>query len=388
MGAEDTTPPGAIPSPSNPPYVFSVELKKSMDEWVDPRNWPEPKWFATMAAGSKLRYEDYFAHQLRMRYVELESEFRAIFGNFLMGSLEGTTVDVVTSERVVCLLHIARRALESKEPDLLAASNTLNLIERFMVWLTPSYMLVAEMPALRLLAESLPERERNLFSEQLNQFHGKIDSLSPEPRALLGLRPLYDEVISLYNQHTLKEQIGSGLQIRRLRTLRVWGLLVLPVNLVAMPLLIPLTEAFIDTWSQGFLGETSSASRIWLLSLGIAMMGALGGFLSGLLQVRSSRVTLTEYQDSMLKLQLRPLVGAIVSLLLFSFLSWDLLPGFKIENPGSYFFVAFLSGFSERYFLRLMEIDQSEIDARSQTGGTGGAPMASPSVPVGSTRNE
>ena len=74
----------------------------------------------------------------------------------------------------------------------------------------------------------------------------------------------------------------------------------------------------------------------------------------------------------MLKLQLRPLVGALVSLVLYTLLSWQVLPGIKIENVGSYFLIAFLSGFSERYFLQLVKTDpessNGQVDIERTTG--------------------
>jgi hypothetical protein len=100
----------------------------------------------------------------------------------------------------------------------------------------------------------------------------------------------------------------------------------------------------------------------------VAMMvlGAVGGFLSGLLQARSTRITLTEYLESMLKLQLRPLVGALVALILYTILSWQVLPGITIVNAGSYFLIAFLSGFSERYFLRLLKTQAEDSNEETK----------------------
>jgi hypothetical protein len=108
-------------------------------------------------------------------------------------------------------------------------------------------------------------------------------------------------------------------------------------------------------------------------SFAMLLMGAVGGFLSGLLHARSTQVTLAEYLENMLKLQLRPLVGALVALILYVLLSWQVLPGISIESAGSYFIIAFLSGFSERYFLRLLDIetgsgesgDQIEVETES-----------------------
>jgi hypothetical protein len=64
----------------------------------------------------------------------------------------------------------------------------------------------------------------------------------------------------------------------------------------------------------------------------------------------------------MLRLQLRPLVGALVALILYTMLSWQILPGINIANAGSYFLIAFLSGFSERYFLKLLKVDAEKED--------------------------
>lgn len=65
--------------------------------------------------------------------------------------------------------------------------------------------------------------------------------------------------------------------------------------------------------------------------------------------------------------RLRPIVGGIVSLPLFVLLSWDLVTSVNIETRGSLFLVAFVAGFSERYFLRLLELrPDHQREERSQ----------------------
>jgi hypothetical protein len=54
-------------------------------------------------------------------------------------------------------------------------------------------------------------------------------------------------------------------------------------------------------------------------------------------------------------------IGGLVALILYVLLSWQVLPGIIIETAGSYFIVAFLSGFSERYFLRLLDIKADTV---------------------------
>jgi hypothetical protein len=186
-----------------------------------------------------------------------------------------------------------------------------------------------------------------------------------------------DQLIGSVNEQELGENIGRRLQINRLRALRFRGVLVLVILLLAAPLLIN-TENF-NNWPShkillkggieifGWLNVLAMVFG-WLNALAMMILGAVGGFLSGLLQARSTRITLPEYLESMLRLQLRPLVGALVALILYIVLSWQVLPGIKIENTGSYFLIAFLAGFSERYFLRLLRTEASDEEIKEGGG--------------------
>jgi hypothetical protein len=86
----------------------------------------------------------------------------------------------------------------------------------------------------------------------------------------------------------------------------------------------------------------------------VATLGAVGGIFSGLITTRDSRATLVEYRTSMLKLALKPLVGAVAAVTLYLLLSWQILTGVQVTNGGTFLLVGFLAGFSERYFLRLL----------------------------------
>ena len=48
----------------------------------------------------------------------------------------------------------------------------------------------------------------------------------------------------------------------------------------------------------------------------------------------------------MLKLAIRPMLGANLALVLYVFLAWQVIAGVSITSTGSYFLVAFLAGFS------------------------------------------
>ena len=64
---------------------------------------------------------------------------------------------------------------------------------------------------------------------------------------------------------------------------------------------------------------------------------------------------------SILLFQLRPIFGAFAALILAALLSWGVLSDvIKNESLGTFILAAFVSGFSERYFINLLKLDQDE----------------------------
>jgi uncharacterized RDD family membrane protein YckC len=207
---------------------------------------------------------------------------------------------------------------------------------------------------------------------------GTVDELDSLPRLPLTLHyrehrvdaiglvdsgALLDEAVGDINRRTLNEQLSNGLQIRRLKNLRPWAVVVLAVAILAFPLAAASPSTFKDWPVPQFVPSPLMQSLLFALS--VAFLGAAGGFISGLLQAHSSCVTLLEYQETMLKLQLKPLVGSLVAVIACILLSWQVLPGINILNTGTYFLIAFLCGFSERYFLNM--IDPKGTEAPSET---------------------
>ena len=188
------------------------------------------------------------------------------------------------------------------------------------------------------------------------------------------LRSVLDDIIGNINSHTIQNRISMGLQVNRLRNLRFWGLIILFIFFVMSPLATNLANVL--DWPSKSIADLIKLPIWlnmffpWLNALAMMTLGAVGGFLSGFLQAQSTSITFTKYLENMLKLQLRPLVGALVALILYTLLSWQVLPGIKIENVGSYFLIAFLSGFSERYFLQLLKTDpenpNGQVDKRER----------------------
>ena len=98
----------------------------------------------------------------------------------------------------------------------------------------------------------------------------------------------------------------------------------------------------------------------YIAAISFAVIGGIGGFLSGLLQMRGSKTNLGDYEMSILLFQLRPIFGAFAALILAALMSWGVLSDVIKKIQGSFILAAFVSGFSERYFINLLKLDQNE----------------------------
>ncbi len=114
----------------------------------------------------------------------------------------------------------------------------------------------------------------------------------------------------------------------------------------------------------------------------IGIVGAIGAFLSGLLQVRRTRVTIGEFKESVIQFKLRPIIGGIFAMFMTTLISWDIISGVEIKNAGAYILIAFLCGFSERYFLNLLKIDEEGNSTESPQAAAPVASSGSQAAPV------
>jgi hypothetical protein len=90
-------------------------------------------------------------------------------------------------------------------------------------------------------------------------------------------------------------------------------------------------------------------------ALGLSIVGAVGGIISGMFSVRDATTTLREYRASVKRMTLKPFVGAVAALVVYFFLSAEVINGVSVTSAGPYIVAAFLAGFSERFFLRVIE---------------------------------
>jgi hypothetical protein len=198
----------------------------------------------------------------------------------------------------------------------------------------------------------LEDKQHQIFKSknEIESYEELIDAITDIYHSV------FDEIIWVCNQKRLDEIIDISLQIERLITLRFLGIFFFMGFLFISPLLFNSGNLYNALFGHDITDVIPYLTILrWIL--GIAIVGAAGGFLSGLLQVRESKTTLTLYEESVVLVQLRPIFGAFAAILLSMFLSWGILENVLQQNFGSYLLVAFLSGFSERYFLNLLKIN-------------------------------
>jgi hypothetical protein len=234
----------------------------------------------------------------------------------------------------------------------------LDLVERYNIWLYPASISALERPSIQDKLESLPTPRANAYKAQL-------DSLFDETGALvtgkgMALRVIYDEIVGAFNRYALQSQIDAGLGIGRLKRFFYWGIALATLVLLAVPLVTPRPDPLAITWDYRVRWFSAAITNSWLTAVVVGLMGAVGGYLSGLLQAQSSAVTLAQYQQSMVKLRLRPLVGVLVSLTIYILVSRSGVVGLTVQGLGPLLLIALASGFSERYFLRLIKLDDGE----------------------------
>ena len=317
-------------------------VSEDLSKWLKESAWHQPKWLTNRNNSGKMldkNFDEYVMNSLRWRYTRLEGDFRTVFNNYYNTDY----VDKVTARRIIAFLESAREALEEDNCDALDVSNLLDMADQYMVWLYPPHVANAQSAA---LASQL-KAQNNSWG---NYLEGEINRSG---QTLGGLRAALDKVKQVQNEENQTIQVNNGLQIERLEMLIKWGLIVLVVMLAGLPLTMK-TDAVIfkETILQEMIGV-----KQWIGMLTIGIIGAVGAFLSGLLQVRRTRVTIGEFKESVIQFKLRPVVGAMFAMIIAALLTWDIISGIEIKNAGAFILIAFLCGFSERYFLNLLKID-------------------------------
>jgi hypothetical protein len=346
------------------------ELLES-DYWKLPPNWTlvrtKPKGWGERIKGFpghlyeflvvRISYEDYFASQLRNRYMDIEGDFRTSLQDNRNPSL---------SEFIKELLILSKQILEKdklEKTDLLSVSSLLDQADERMIWIMPKDVKISKIYTLKLVLEKSSLEIKRNFENLLNVCQKHLEAYDEKPANASEdvCNANIEQIVKTINKNILAQRINKGLQIERLRSLRFWGIILLFFFI----LLFPLTSNFyvwppydvMVEWkgSAGFMSTYPKwMAGAWAVALGFCIIGGIGGFLSGLLQIRNTETNLELYEESVLLFQIRPVFGAFAALVAFMLLSWGVFESFINKGTGSYALIAFLSGFSERYFLQLL----------------------------------
>ncbi|MCB9763536.1 MAG: hypothetical protein H6739_27460 [Alphaproteobacteria bacterium] len=345
--------PAGAPDPSKlRPSITDLAVQR-VEQFARPDLWPTPNWLTDEQRPAR-RFESYWLSHLRGRYLELETRFLSLLGNFAGDE----DFDRTTSGRIEEVLRVARVELEDDDDELQDVHARLDLVERSIPQLLPPDEARAE--ALAVVSQL---SEAGLDTDLAAQISGLAQQDLSEREALVSLRAGLCEGRRRLTGLRYADWLGGKLQIARLIAWRRWAALLVLTLVVLAPILVQ--KEGLKSWTlllpskilavlPAFVPTDTTA---WVNAGAVAVIGASGGALSALLAVRRSRVSLLEYESNRISMQLKVLIGALVATLSFVLLSWNLLPGVEITHAGSYLLVAFLSGFSERYFLQLLKVD-------------------------------
>lgn len=320
----------------------------------------------------RISYEDYFASLLRNRYIGIEGDFRTSY----QYDKNAPLCDFIKE-----LLILSKQVLEKDKlgkTDLLSVSSLLDEAEERMIWIMPKHMKLSELYALKIDLDKSPQDIRKNFKDLLEKCLSQLNASEqiPADASENDCNANIEQIIKVINKNVLDDRINKGLQIERLRSLRFWGLILLISFILMFPLIAryniwPPYDLFID-WknSAGFLSFYPHwIFGAWAVALGFCAIGGVGGFISGLLQIRSSETNLELYEESVLLFQIRPIFGAFAALVTFMLLSWDLLESMiGVLGLGPIALAAFLSGFSERYFLQLLRESSKPKEMEKKEG--------------------
>jgi len=335
--------------------------------WISSKNWPLPAWYENKEhlSLSKDDYSNFFLQDLRGEYILLESDFRTILPIYME---HPRYLDLSTSEIIYEHLQAARNNLEQDHIDIVMMINELDFIQRSLIWVYPAHLLKPKAAYLKYNLEILKPLGWDYYQSKLDRI---IKEYIPEDcstdlkdfpyNKLYYIRSILDETIGVCNKQLLDEWINSGLQISRLQEIRKWGLILLFTFLGFASLIA--NSSVLTNWRYDF-APGNLYIKAFLLALSIALFGATGGFLSGLMDIRESKTDLAKYKESLIRTQLKPIVGAFAALLMYVFISYNVISGIYFSNLGTILLAAFISGFSERFFLRFIDVKIGEEEPK------------------------
>jgi hypothetical protein len=323
---------------------------------------PLPKWRQEACHGERKEYarHDFRSHRaqmLRANWSELEMNLRSVFTHY---GDQITWFDAQSAEEAIDILEHTRTALECASPNVDVIDDDLGRARRLLVWLVPDQWLDVQIQAVEALLKESDDPKAKRFS---------MVARGDDRRYEL------DDAIGVLNETSSAWATNSSLQHRRLAMFRNAAIVGLVIEIVLAPLLVSRTS--LNGWGITPMG--GPVVLAWLAAIGIAVIGAMGALLSAFLQMRDKPVMYRDDQVRGIEVWARVSVGAMIAVLSYFLLSFNVMPGMSATSPGTYLLVAFIAGFSERFFLGLLSIDKVGSE-RPPTSMTPSGPPPKPAV--------
>jgi hypothetical protein len=299
----------------------------------------------------------------------LMARYVRVRGDLLLASSALTAEDTVTRQAALnCrdLLVAAKRELESRHPNLTVVVNLLGLAERSLVTLySPEILQLRIHTLVKDLQSMHPVPVAEIAAIRYAQ--RGLDRSEPTHQRD-AVETAVKDAITYVNGCAEQDLLEDDLQVSRLVRVRwylgfAWLLLLAVIPVVSS--VQTLDEAVV--WPVLEVGRGQAVDLVFG-ALGLSIIGAVGGVVSGMLNVRDSRATMMDYRTSLKKLSLKPMVGAVAALVVYLFLSAHMISGIEITSSGTYVVLAFVAGFSERYFLAVLNAQVVKKPARDAAG--------------------
>jgi len=277
---------------------------------------------------------------------------------------------------IVCagLLREARTELHSRRVTLTVVAHLLSLADRALVSLYGNAVMRYRLHTLRnRLLQLKPEPREHLKNIGLAVLALKDEQQREQVETAVK------DALSYLGEQDERALIEADLQVSRLNR----ALIYVTVGWILFLAIVPFVSS-VQKDAGGaviwpvFSFEYTEWFDLLFGALGLSIVGAVGGIVSGMFSVRNSTTTLLEYRTSLKRMALKPMVGAVAALTLYFFLGANVISGVAITSAGTYVVAAFLAGFSERYFLRFLDRASEATETPQETGRTDQSPDTLP----------
>ena len=301
---------------------------------------------------------------LRARSYIVRQEYTRVHGDLIALNLNPNNP---YGQRAESHLEEAWQYLQ-KPPEVQAAAGAISQADQALVRVRSNITLEARA---NQLIDELQARGLTINANRLKQIFSVKSNVTEEgrdwsPSHRREAAAAVAEAVGKLALCQREEWINDDLQVARLRLLALFVAAAFVVTLGVSA--IAANPHPVHGWPVNFLASLSAPVSSVLACFGVAVLGAAGGLFSGLLVTQGARTSLLGYRTSVMRLTLKPMVGALTACVIYIILSWQVVPGITVTNGGTFLAIGFVTGFSERYILRVLNVSGTSETAASRDG--------------------